>query len=327
MTTRICIAGVGAIGGCIGGSLGLLPGVTLSAVARGATLDALRRQGIAFMENGAVTKRVGVEATDRPAGLGPQDVLLIATKAQALPELAPSLAPLVGPGTVILPLLNGVPWWYFAHLDGPAAGFQPASVDPGGIVSRHLPPDQVVGAVIHLSASAPAPATVSRGRGNHLIIGDPGGRCADDVARLRELLSAAGFDVEVAARIHGDVWYKLWGNLCFNPISALSRATADAIAEDPETRELCILVMEEAAAISARFGIRLDASAEDRVGVTGKLGRFKTSMLQDAEAGRRLEFAPLLGAASEIADHLGVPVPFLRALLGLTRLLDRSLGP
>jgi 2-dehydropantoate 2-reductase len=324
LTTRICIVGIGAIGGCVAGALSTLPEVELTAVARGATLDSLKRRGLTVADNDAV-RHVEFEATDHPATLGRQDVLIIATKGQALPKLAPELAPLVDRNTVILPLLNGVPWWYFAHLDGPAAGFQPASVDPEGVVSRHLPPAQVIGAVVHFSASSPLPATVSRGKGNQMIIGDPDGGRPDAVALARRLLSAAGFDVEVSSRIHRDVWYKLWGNLCLNPVSALTRATVDAIAADPDARALCTRVMAEAAAVSERFGIGIDASADDRIAVAGKLGRFKTSMLQDAESGRRLEIAPLLGAVCEIADHLGVAVPYTRSLLGLARLLDQSL--
>lgn len=323
--TNICIVGIGAIGGSVAAALSGLPGVTVTAVARGETLDALRRRGLTVVGSDGSVKHVDLEATDRPARLGRQDILVLATKGQALPKVAPALAPLVDDDTVILPLLNGVPWWYFSHLDGPASGFRPASVDPEGIVSRHLPPDQVVAAVVHLSASSPLPATVSRGKGNQLIVGDPGGRRPDAVAKVRTLLSAGGFDVEVSAEIHRDVWYKLWGNLCLNPVSALTRATVDAIAADPGVRELCTRMMGEAAAVSERFGIRIDASADDRIAVAGKLGRFKTSMLQDAEAGRRLELAPLLGAVCEIADHLGVPVPMTRTVLGLAGLLDQSL--
>jgi 2-dehydropantoate 2-reductase len=323
--TRICIVGVGAIGGCMAGALSPLPDVTLTAVARGATLDSLRRRGLTIAGSGGTVQHVELEATSQPAKLGRQDMLIIATKGQALPKVAPALAPLVGPDTVIVPLLNGVPWWYFAHLDGPAAGLQLDSVDPDGIVTKHLPPAQVVGAVVHFSASSPLPATVSRGNGNQLIVGDPTGRAPDAVARVRALMAAGGFDVELSAEIHREVWYKLWGNLCLNPISALTRATVDAIVADPQTRELCTRIMAEAAAVSERFGIRIDASADDRIAVAGKLGRFKTSMLHDAESGRRLELAPLLGAVCEIAAHLDVPVPYTRMVLGLARLLDQSL--
>lgn len=321
---KICIVGIGAIGGVVAGSLAGRPGIGATAIARGATLEALRRDGITFLKDGAVEKRVPIEANDRPAELGPQDLLIIATKGQSLPDLAPSIAPLIGAGTIILPLLNGVPWWYFAHLAGPAAGFRPASVDPDGIVTRHLPPDQVVGAVVHFSVSSPAPGTVLRGAGNRLIIGDPSGRKAEAVSDLRDMLTAAGLEIELSPSIHLDAWYKLWGNLCFNPISALTRSTTGEIAGDPQAREFCAKVMREAAAVSKAFGIEIDASVEDRIAVTGRLGSFKPSMLQDAEAGKRLEFAPMLGAVSEIAAHLGVPVPFTDGLLGLTRLLDGS---
>ena len=325
MTRKICIVGIGAIGGCIADSLCRISGVKVAAIARGATLEAIRQQGLAVTDGATILRRIEIEATDEPAKLGRQDIVVIATKGQALPALSPALAPLIDQDTIILPLLNGVPWWYFAHLDGPAASFQPASVDPAGIVSHHLPPDQVVGGVVHLSVSSPSPATILRGKGNQLIIGDPSRRRPDASAQVRELLSAGGFDVDASTEIHRDVWYKLWGNLCLNPVSALTRATVDAVVEDPQVRELCTLMMGEAAAVSEKFGIRIDASADDRISVAGMLGRFKTSMLQDVEAGRRLEFAPLLGAVTEIARHLDVPVPFTCAVLGLTRLLDQSL--
>ena len=220
-------------------------------------------------------------------------------------------------------MLNGVPWWFFAGTGGPMAGRRLEAVDPGGMVSAHLPPKQVVGAVVHLSASSPVPGAVRRAAGNRLILGrvTAGG---PDPAPVRDLLIRAGFEVEVAPEIRREVWYKLWGNLSMNPISALTRATVDRIAGDAEARALCGHMMREAAAVSARFGLRIDASVEDRLAVTGKLGAFKTSMLQDAEAGRPLEIGALLGAVVEIAAALGEEVPFTRAVFGLARLLSEG---
>lgn len=325
MATKVCVVGVGAIGGCVVGALARVPGLVVTAIARGATLETLRRDGLTLVD-GVKEQRIDVAVSHEATGFGRQDFVIIATKGQAIPSLAPSLAPLLDRDTVVVPLLNGVPWWYFAHLGGQVLGYQPPSVDPGGMVSSHLPPDQVVGAVVHMSASSPAPGVVTRGQGNRFIVGDPSRRQPGAATQVHNLLHGAGFEVETSPEIHREVWYKLWGNLSFNPISALTRATADEIAGDRDVRALCAYLMDEAATVSERFGITIHASADDRIAVAGKLGRFKTSMLQDVEAGRRLEIAPLLGAVTEIAEHLGVSVPYTRVMLGLTRLLDRSLA-
>ncbi len=324
---RIGIVGPGAVGGLVAARLAAAhpdAGGRVVALARGAALDAIRARGLHLDEGDAVPRHVRLDASDDPAALGPQDVLFLCTKAGALPVLAPRLAPMIHPGTVLVPMLNGVPWWFFAGYGGALDGRRLESVDPGGAVTNHLPPRQVVGAVVHLAATAPAPGEVQRTAGNRLILGavTPDGPSPDPI---QALLARAGFDAEVAPDIRREVWYKLWGNLSFNPISALTRATADRIGADPEVRILCRRMMEEAAAVSARFGLTIEASADDRLAVAAALGPFRTSMLQDAEAGRPLEFGALLGAVVEIAAAVGEDVPFTRAGFGLARLLSEGM--
>lgn len=322
---RLCVVGPGSIGGLVTGRLALAMPGHVSALARGATLAALRTRGIRLDEGDGATRDVPVAASDDPAALGPQDMIFLCTKAGALPGLATRLAPMLHSGTVIVPMLNGVPWWFFAGYGGALNGRRLEAVDPGGLVSAHLPPRQVVGAVVHLAASSPEPGVVTRTAGNRLILGavTTDGPSPEPV---RDILARAGFAAEVAPDIRREVWYKLWGNLSFNPVSALSRATADRIGADPEVRLLCRRMMEEAAAVSARFGLRIESSVDDRLAVAARLGRFKTSMLQDAEAGRPLEVGGLLGAVVEIAEAVGEDVPFTRAVFGLARLLSEGMG-
>jgi 2-dehydropantoate 2-reductase len=325
MMSRVCVVGLGAIGGTVAAALSLSASVAVSGLARGRSLAAIERNGL-VVRGSSGEHNLRFDVADDARRFGEQDVVFIATKGQALPELAPLLTPLIGASTIIVPLLNGVPWWFFAHSAGPLKGFRPHSVDPDGIVSCSLPPDQVVGAVVHMSATSPAPGIVIRGLGNAVALGDPGGRNPGAAQHVCDLLAAGGLDAEIRSDIHHAVWFKLWGNVSFNPVSALTRATTDDIATDADTRELCSTMMREAAAVSEGFGLCIDASVASRIAMAGKLGRFKTSMLQDVEAGRRLEIAPLLGAVAEIATALKIPVPFTRAVLGLTRLLDLSLA-
>jgi 2-dehydropantoate 2-reductase len=320
---KVCVVGLGAIGGLVAARLARVADVR--AVARGATLQAVWENGLTLLQDDREI-RVRVPVTDDPSTLGIQDIIFLCVKGQALPALAPTLAPLVGPGSIIVPLLNGVPWWFFAGYGGPACDLRLNSIDPGGLVSANLPPSQTVGAVVHLTATTPVPGVALLGAGNRLIIGATRDGGGEDARRVQQMLSLADFEVELSEDIRRELWYKLWGNLSFNPISALTRATADRIAGDPYVRTLCANLMAEAAAVSARFGLIIHASAEDRISVAGELGRFKTSMLQDLEGGRPLEFEPLIGAVIEIAEKLEVEVPFAKAVYGLIRLLAGSVG-
>lgn len=317
--TKTTIVGAGAIGGLIAVAL-QKAGHDVSILARSATLQTLREQGLRVVEaDSDAEARFPVPATDNAATLGPQDFVVIALKAQVLPGLAASLAPLIGPATVIVAAMNGLPWWFLAGLDGPLHGGHIDAVDPDGVVSRGLPPEQAIGCVVHLSSSTLAPGVIKRGKGNKLIVGAPSARLAPQAAALADDLQRGGFDVERTDAIRQAFWIKLWGNMNMNPISALTGSRADLILDDPLTHALVLRMMEEADAIGERLGLSTGMTAPDRVAVTRKLGGFKTSMLQDLEASRPLELMPILGVFPELGRKLDVPTPFCDAVLGLLR--------
>ena len=322
---KACVVGAGGIGGFLGTRLARTGTVAVSALARGATLSALRDHGWRLQQGEELLTAPAALAADDPHELGPQDLVILSLKAPALPALAPSLVPLLGPDTVVLPAMNGVPWWFSPSLA--ALGSSPlASVDPGGAISAALPLRHVVGCVVHAAATTAAPGIAAHRMGRGLILGEPAG---GESARLRELarlLSRAGFEVSLSPRIHYDVWYKLWGNMTMNPVSALTGATTDRVLDDELVRAYCSTAMREAAAVGERIGCAVRESPEDRHAVTRKLGTFKTSMLQDVESGRALELDALVGAVREIGQRVQVPTPAIDALFALTRLFGRVRG-
>ncbi|PGH59125.1 2-dehydropantoate 2-reductase [Azospirillum palustre] len=321
---KTCIIGAGAIGGLIGIRLAQA-GCDVSVLARGATADALRAGPWRLATaDGEIAGSVRV-AGDLTA-LGPQDLVVIAVKGQSLPGLAPSLTPLIGPQTIVLPAMNGVPWWFFHRFGGPLAGMQLDSVDPGRRIAAAIPDKAVVGCVVHATCSVAEPGLVRHGFGNRLIVGKPDGSPSARLGRLADLLTAAGFEILSSPRIQTEIWYKLWGNMTMNPVSALTGATCDRILDDPLVSGFCLSVMAEAAELGRLIGCPIEQSGEDRNAVTRRLGAFKTSMLQDAEAGKPLETDALLGAVKEIAGRLGQATPNLDALLGLTRLMADTRG-
>lgn len=325
---KICVVGLGAIGGLMAAWLGsrLAPGrVHLSALARGATLEAVRAHGL-VLETAQGDVAVPVHVSHDPLQLGVQDLVIVAVKGPALAAVAPAVARLMGPHTQVLTAMNGVPWWFFDGLPGACQGLQLDSVDPGGSARAHIPSAKVVGAVVHLSASSPAPGRVRHGNGNSLIIGRALGGVGEPVQALAALLSDAGLAVSTSDQVQREVWFKLWGNMTMNPVSALTGAPCDRILDDPLVRGFCSAVMLEAQAIGAAFGIPIDQDPEQRHAVTRKLGSFKTSMLQDLLAERPLEIDALVAAVREIGVHLQQPTPSIDALLGLTRLMARERG-
>ena len=328
---KVCIVGLGAIGGTFAAWLGgRLPAseVSLSALARGATLAAVQAHGLRVeAEPGmgpslAVPLRAASDARD----LGVQDLVILAVKGPALQAVAPAVPALCGPHTQVLCAMNGVPWWFFEGLPGSLAGLSLQSVDPGGRVRALIPAAQVVGCVVHLSSLAPAPGVVRHVNGNGLIIGRPAGGHDAGVQALATLLQGAGFGVTVSERIQRDIWFKLWGNMTMNPVSALTGAPCDRILDDPLVRGFISAVMREAQQIGAGIGIPIDQAPEERHAVTRKLGSFKTSMLQDLLAGRPLEIDALVGAVREIGQRLGLATPNIDALLGLVRLMACERG-
>ena len=321
---KVCIYGAGAIGGWIGVKLAQV-GCEVSVVARGATLQALQHNGLQLHEAGEA-RAVPVQASASPAELGVQDLVVIAVKAPALREVALQIAPLIGPDTVVLTAMNGVPWWFFSGFGEALAGTPLHAIDPTGEIGQAIPAANVVGCVVHASSSIEAPGVIRHHFGNGLIIGEPAGGQSPRVVQLAALLNEAGFKASVSEQIQKDIWYKLWGNMTVNPISAITGATTDLILGDELVRDFVSRVMLEAKEIGARIGIPIDQQPEDRHAVTLKLGAFKTSMLQDVEAGKSVELDGLVTVVKELGALTDVATPFTDALLGLARLHARGRG-
>jgi 2-dehydropantoate 2-reductase len=313
---RIAVVGAGAIGGWIAARLAQA-GEQVSLLARGETLQAVRRDGLRLTDQGS-TAAVAVRASGDPAELGQQDVVVIAVKAPSLAAAAESARPLIGAGTLIVPMLNGVPWWF--------TGEPLASVDPGGRIAAALPQARVAGCVVHAACSRPEPNHVVVKHADKLILGEPAGGTSERIERLATLFERSGIAVEASGNVRRAIWYKLWGNATINPLSALTRSTADRLLADPALRSWMLEAMAELAGVGAAIGCPISESGEDRMAVTERLGAFKTSMLQDVEAGRPIELEALLGAPLEIAARAGVPAPQLERIYALARRMGKSLG-
>jgi len=321
---KVCIYGVGAIGGWLGVHLAQA-GCSVSAVARGATLQALRSQGLTLHQAG-VSHTVPVKASDQAADLGVQDVVVVAVKAPALADVAAHIAPLLGPHTVVFTAMNGVPWWFLQGFGGALANTRLPSIDPAGAIAQGIPAAHVLGGVVHASCAVDAPGVIRHHFGHGLIVGEPSGQASQRAQDWVGLLSRAGFAATLSPQIQKDIWYKLWGNMTVNPISGITGATTDLILNDDLVRGFISSVMLEAKAIGAQLGIPIDQQPEDRHAVTRKLGAFKTSMLQDVEANKAIELDALVSAVRELGQLTHVATPFTDALLGLSRLHARVHG-
>lgn len=321
---NIGIVGAGAIGGWIGAKLAA-KGHAVSVYARGATLEAVRADGLGLREGGRVS-RAEVKASDDAATLGRQDLVVVAVKGPALSAIAPAVRAMTAEDTVVVPAMNGVPWWFFSGFGGPLEGLQLTSVDPDGTTAANIAAERVLGCVVHASCTLEAPGLVAHQKGERLILGEPAGGGSARLEQVAGVLGDAGFEVELSPQIQRDIWYKLWGNMTMNPVSALTGATCDRILDDELVRGFVQAVMGEAREIGARIGCPIAETVEDRCQVTRKLGAFRTSMLQDAQALRPLEIDALLSAPREIAGRLGLETPSLDALLGLVRLFARTRG-
>ncbi len=324
MFKQVCIYGAGAIGGWIGAKLAAV-GCEVSVVARGATLDALRADGLRLRE-GDHESAHPVRTSDDPTALGVHQLVVVAVKAPGMAEVACRIGPLIGEHTVVLTAMNGVPWWFLQGFGGPVAGRTLESVDPGGAIARAIPAAQVIGGVVHASCSLDAPGVIRHRVGHGLIIGEPAGGDTPRVRALAELLTKAGFGVTLSPQIQRDVWYKLWGNMTVNPVCAITGATSDRVLDDELVRDFISAVMLEAKAIGARIGIPIAEQPEDRHQVTRKLGAMRPSMLQDVEAGKPVELDALVAAVRELGQLTQVPTPCTDALLGLARLHARVRG-
>ena len=321
---KVCIVGAGAIGGLIGARLAASTDCEVSALARGETLAALNAEGWRLKQGDRLVTGKARASSDARE-LGPQDLVVVAVKAPSMAAIAAQIGALLKPDTIVLPAMNGVPWWFSQGL--PAVGDQPLqSVDPGGAIARAIPLSHVIGCVVHLSAATTEPGLVQHRNGMGLIIGEPDGSTSARLETLHALLAKAGFDVTSSDAIRHDIWYKLWGNMTMNPVSAITGATGDRMLDDPLVRGFCSAAMREAAAIGARIGCVIDQDPEARHAITRELGAFKTSMLVDVERGNPIELDAIVTAVHELGRRTGVPTPNIDALLGLTRLFARTRG-
>jgi 2-dehydropantoate 2-reductase len=321
---KICIYGAGAVGGLMAAWL-VRSGHEVGVVARGRHLEAIRAGGLRVKSrDGVATFKLRAESD--PAKLGPQDYVLVVVKAQSLTEVAEGIGPLLGKDTSIVTAMNGVPWWFFHRLGFHDGGERLESLDPGGRLSRAMPTERIVGCVIHLAAATPEPGLVSHSMGRKLILGEPGGRNGVRTKRIAEALSGAGFEVHASDFIEKDFWVKLLGNVSFNPVSALTVSTADRLIEDREIKRYMVEIMREVLEIGRAVGVDADIDPEARIEMARVLGPFKTSMLQDLEAGKPLEVDGLLAGTLEVARKAGVRAPFTESLFGLIRARASATG-
>jgi 2-dehydropantoate 2-reductase len=321
---KICVYGAGAIGGLMAAWLAR-SGHDVAVVARGAQLEAIRRDGLRVRSTGK-TESFRVKAESEPARIGAQDYVLVTVKAQSLTNVAETIAPLLGKDTSVVTAMNGVPWWFFHRLKFKNGGERLESLDPGGMLSRAIPTERVVGCVIHLAASTPEPGLVSHNMGSKLILGEPGGENTARTKRIADALAAASFEIVVTDSIEKEFWVKLLGNVSFNPVSALTVTTADQLIQNEEVKAYMVEIMREVLAIGRAVGVDANIDPEARIDMARVLGPFKTSMLQDLEAGKPLEIDGLLAGTLEIARKAGVCAPFTESLFGLIRARAQSTG-
>jgi 2-dehydropantoate 2-reductase len=322
---RFAVVGAGAIGGLLGARLALA-GEDVTFIARGANLAAIGRDGFRLIEaDGAEKIATGAKAKaiDAP---GDYDVILLAVKAQQVPALAAGVSRLLGPGTSVVTLQNGVPWWFFHALEGPYQGRPVHVADPDGVIAANIPAERVVGAVVYPAAELVAPGVVRVVEGDRFTLGEPDGTKSDRVRAVSEALTRAGFKAPLSSDIRAEIWLKLWGNLVFNPVSALTHATLADMCRFPPTRALAATMMAEAQTVAEKLGLRLRISIERRIAGAEAVGAHKTSMLQDVEAGRQLELEVLVGSVVELARLTETPTPAIDAVYACASLLARTLG-
>jgi 2-dehydropantoate 2-reductase len=323
---KICVYGAGAVGGLMAAWLARA-GHEVSLVARGAHLAAIRRDGLRLRSQpGGALETLRPRADADPSRLGAQDCVIVAVKGPGLPGVAAGIAPLLAPHTTIVTAMNGVPWWFFDRLEFGAGRLRLESLDPGGKLAAAMPTERIVGCVVHLAASTPEAGLVQHNMGRKLILGEPGGGSSERLRTIADALESAGFEVVRSDFIEKDFWVKLLGNVSFNPVSALTLATSDRLIDDPYVKAYMVAIMRECLAIGRAVGVDADIDPEARIDMARALGRFKTSMLQDLEAGKALEIDTLLAGTLEIARKAGVPAPATESLYGLIRLRAEAIG-
>lgn len=314
---KVCVFGAGAIGGYLAVELARA-GVDVSVVARGAHLAAIRESGLRLLI-GTESRTARVACSDRPSELGKQDYVIIALKAHDIPGAVESMPSLLGPQTCIVTASNGLPYWFFCAGASALSGAEVQSIDPGGLQQKLLGSERAIGCVVFPATEVVAPGVIRHEHGNKFPIGEPTGERSERVLRLHRALVAAGLDAPIRADIRDEIWLKLWGNLCFNPISALTLATIDVVTGDPGTRAICRSMMTEMRAIGEHLGLHLRVDLEKRIEGARALGPHKMSMLQDLEHGREMEIEPLVGVVQELGRLTGIPTPTVDVVLALIR--------
>jgi 2-dehydropantoate 2-reductase len=323
---RIAVVGAGAIGGYLGAQLARA-GEDVTFIARNRNLEAINARGFRLLlEDGSQVHADTVRAVQHMADAGPQDAVLLTVKAHQVVDLLPGLRQLFGPQTTVVTMINGVPWWYFHRLAGPYEGRQLESVDPGGRIAAAIEPERVIGSVVYPAAELVEPGVVRVIEGNRFTIGEPDGSRSERVEALSQALMKAGFKAPVSKDIRGEIWVKLWGNLSFNPISALTHATLQDICRFPPTRALAAAMMAEAQRVGEALGVQFKIGLDKRIAGAEAVGAHKTSMLQDVENGRALELEALVGAVIELGRITGVATPTIEAIHAATALLGRTLA-
>jgi 2-dehydropantoate 2-reductase len=321
---KICIYGAGAIGGYLGVQLARA-GVEVSLVARGAHLAAMKANGLKLLI-GDEERIVHPRCTDDPAELGTQDFVIICLKAHSITGVLERMQPLLGPHTRVVTAVNGIPYWYFHKHGGDHQGSTLESIDPGGRQWRELGPERAIGCIVYPATEIEAPGVIRHVYGDRFPLGEPSGEITEDVQRLSDVFTKAGMQAPVLERIRDEIWLKLWGNVCFNPISALTHATLDVICSDPATRALSKAIMLEAQTIAETFGVKFRVDVERRIEGARKVGAHKTSMLQDLERSRPMEIDPLVTVVQEMGRLTGIPTPSLDAMLALAAQRARIAG-
>jgi 2-dehydropantoate 2-reductase len=315
--TSICVFGAGAIGGLLAAKLEMA-GTPVTVVARGPHGEALRSRGLVLLSDGKETVTEPRVASD-PKEIGPQDYLVLTLKAHSLLPAMAQLKPLIGPNTTIVAAINGVPWWYTYKLGGDFDGRIIQSVDPEGGLTAGLPPSQVLGSIVYPAADVVEPGVIHHTYGDRFTLGEPDGSRSERASKFSELLIKAGLKAPVRPRIRDELWVKLWGNMAFNPISALTGATLDKVIGDPGTHAVCRALMVEGQAVAEKLGVKFAINVDKRIAGGAEVGAHKTSMLQDLERGRPLEIEALLGGVVEMSEWVGVDMPIGRSVLALVR--------
>ena len=319
---RFAVVGAGAIGAFAGAMLSR-SGEDVTLIARGAHLQAMRERGLRV--RGAIGEfTVAPAVTDNPGAIGEVDVVLLTLKAHSLTEMAPRLKPLIGPDTSVVSAQNGIPWWYFYRHGGRWEGTQLESVDPGGVIAGSIDPARVIGCIVYPSTLVAEPGVVEHIEGTRFTLGEPDGSRSDRSRRIAEAFIKAGLRCPVRSDIRHEMWVKLMGSVAFNPISALTRATLVEIVQHPEARALASEIMREAEIVAKELGIDLAVTIEQRLAGAEKVGRHKTSMLQDIEAGRPMELEAIVGAVVELGKKMEMVMPYTRATYACAKLLDET---